>query len=487
MIKNVLCFLSKNKLNIFFIIIWFIIAFFTMLNHEVGYWDELRPISFIKEYDDFESLLFYIRHDGHPYLWYFVLYPFVKAGFTEFSMQVISLLFVFASIILLFFKSKFNILLKIFIAFSSGMIYFMGIIPRCYSLIPFFIFLIAIVYPKRINHPFLYSFLIIMLSQTHAYVWGFCLICALLFLYEATKEYIKEDKKSRLKLLILFLVFFLYSFYMIKNYVDILFFIREQFVYLSEFKSIWAVETFGNTFNIIVKNAYVFSVKNFQGFIFLICFILYFIALFKTNKKPCLIFLFSILYFFSFWFFVYTGGIYYQKLFLCFLFLIFSYWISQKNNIMLFCVNIMFLTIFLNPFFMNYIKDEVECKFTNTKEICRFLKDNNVQYDEVLFLLDGDCMYDDYKFYERIYNINKTDYTVFYYNPEVDYEALPTVKKAEETIKNNTKIKYVITTSWIIGHFKNYLELESGFNYKQCEVINKIYPGGISYVFKVKR
>ena len=134
---------------------------------------------------DISGLFDDIRYQGHPYLWYIILQPFIKTGFTIFSMQIIAWVFMLSAVIFFMLKSPFNLFFKTIFIFNAGMIYYYPVIARNYSLIPLFLFLLAYLYPKRHNIPLIYSLLIILLFQTHAYIGGFCFILSLLFIFEA--------------------------------------------------------------------------------------------------------------------------------------------------------------------------------------------------------------------------------------------------------------------------------------------------------------
>ena len=162
----------KNKFNIILFIIYLVITVLAMFHHEIWRdeaqaWCLVRDLSFTETFN-------MARVEGHPFLWYLLLMPFAKLGLPVLSMQIVSLIFVSIAILFLLFKSPFNKLEKVLICFSAGMVYYLPIVARNYSLIPIFLFLTAFLYSKRIEHPYLYILSIIMLSQTHIYMLGIC-------------------------------------------------------------------------------------------------------------------------------------------------------------------------------------------------------------------------------------------------------------------------------------------------------------------------
>ena len=178
-LKNILL---KHKYNISLLIIWLFITLITLLNHEIWrdeaqVWCIVRDLNII---DIFKTA----RIEGHPMLWYLIVMPFAKLGFPVISMQMLSLLLVFAAVVFLIFRSPFNNYFKTIVVFSSGMLYFIPVVARNYALIPIFIFILADLYKKRTERPFLYIFTLILLSHTHILMLCFCLVLFIFFAVE---------------------------------------------------------------------------------------------------------------------------------------------------------------------------------------------------------------------------------------------------------------------------------------------------------------
>ncbi len=468
--------------EIILIALWFIIGVTTMFHHEL-WGDELRAFELTQE--SISDLLNFniVNLDGHPVLWYLFLYPFAKLNISVFSMQIISLVLVFASVILLFLKSKFNLFLKIFISFSAGMIYFLPIIARNYALVPLFIFILACIYPKRMERPFLYSIILILTSLTHVYTWGLCSICAIIFLYEKIIAFFKSKNNKKFELIVLLLIFILYTSLILKSSFNI--FYNSSWILESK-SNLYLITNLHEVFNKLSNsiNHFLDSIINSfgsMGLFFKIFAVIYFILLLKINKKTALILLFSYLYFFIICSFIYFGGIGYQKIYLLFIFLIFSYWISlsdakiissQAYKLLLISFNVIYFIIFFNPFFYEYIKDDIENKFTNTKDICSYLKHHEVKNDEVLLLISNEY---DFRFYKNIYKfkINNTDNRI---NENIN-----------NIIKSNKNIKYII----IYEEFLKYIDVPYEFiedvSVKQCKIIKPVYPIGINMILKLNR
>ena len=111
---------SKTLNNIIMFVSIIIFATFSLykaLNH-VPFFDEINAwniAAYLKPSEIFEIT----RHEGHLFIWYFLLMPFAKnnIGFPV-AMQLINWFFVIGSIIILWWKAPFNNFAKLLITFS---------------------------------------------------------------------------------------------------------------------------------------------------------------------------------------------------------------------------------------------------------------------------------------------------------------------------------------------------------------------------------
>ncbi len=436
----------KDKFNLFFCLLWGLIVFFILLHHE-PWGDEVRPLFFC-ETNSLTETVKIAKGEGHAALWHIILYPFVKLGFNYIAMQIISFLFVFAAVIIIFTKSRFNNLLKIFICYSAGMIYFLPIIARCYCLMPILILLCAICYKDRLTNPFRYSFSLILLSQTHSLLWFFCLVCSCIFLFEKIYENIynfrlygwKKCKNQFLQVTLLITLFLVYLFIMIIFFKDVAFNpqIPQSAVYID-----FSYSNFINGINIILTES---LMNNSFKYIFLSTVIVFLIILFKTDKKIFLITsssLISGVYFFTK---VYTG-VRYQKFFIFMLFIIFAIWTIEKqyhlnSKVFSICINLMFLLIFINPFFLKFAIDDLQNQYTNTKDVACYLKNNNVNNEEIASFV---IYYPNLLVYNYLYKFSDTNYisTFGLSDEDVKNYKINLLKFVEE----NPQIKYIIVNN----------------------------------------
>ena len=88
-----------KKYSVFLIILWFVIVLFAAFNHEI--WrDEAQVWCIVRDLNFFDAFQM-ARNEGHPFLWYMVVMPFAKLGLPVEAMQIVGLMFVFASVFVL--------------------------------------------------------------------------------------------------------------------------------------------------------------------------------------------------------------------------------------------------------------------------------------------------------------------------------------------------------------------------------------------------
>lgn len=312
------------------------------------------------------------------------------------------------------------------------MIYYMPIVARNYCLIPIFLFTLAYFYGSRKEKPFVYSILIVLLSQTHVLMLGFCSILALLFGIEQIEEAHKtKNYKPLMPLIVLALNFsFLLFTFMGSTASNII-------VVDNIIKNHSISET-------LVKIAiYYFPfIISFPITIYLVAliFLSMLIGLFLCNKKMFAIF------FFSFGFQVYVlkkfwfGGVPYQKMFLIILVLVFCYWIIKANQNNLKPTNkifeissILILLMGLSTSLQTIVAD-IKYNYSGAKEITNYVK-KNLNNEETFAIIAVGCTISplsaylpDKKFYEyrykqyiTYYDFSERKYMNITQAPKVNY------------------------------------------------------------------
>ncbi len=417
-----------KKYNCLLIILWLVIVLFTAFNHEI--WrDEAQVWCIVRDLNFFDAFQM-ARNEGHPFLWYMLVMPFAKLGLPVASMQMVAALFVFAAVSFFVCKSPFSVFQKTIVVFSAGLIYYLPVVVRNYALIPLLIFLLAYLYEKRTEKPYLYSILLILLSHTHLYMLGFCGSLFLLFTYEQ----IKNKDFSKLKPVILIALNFLIIFFLFNNtqnenyalettvrttipFMSVLLLISKILLYnLAKFS------------DLAIKYFDCISVIAFYPFVVaMLC------SLFKNDKKNAFVFLSGIGFILFVFTKIYFNGILYQKIFLIFLILIFCVWIAKKKTkVLVYSFNILFaISMLVSPF---VIQEEIKYNFSGGKQVATYIKEN--YKDETIIKAFGNpYLYSSVSAYlpdKKIYNVVSKSYVSYF-----DFKSGNQQSNVEEPINHN--------------------------------------------------
>lgn len=192
--KKLISFFENNKiLRIAILGVYLLLLLIGLFNHE--FWrDEFQAWTIARDLS-FVDIFNQMKYEGHPCLWHLILAIPAKLGLSPIAMGVVSILFMFVSAILIMYKSPFHFGVKILLLVSSPFLYFYSIHSRVYSIIPFFVCLLAIAYPKRMEKPLLFALILAFLTNTHIMMSCFVGILSLFFFKDiiVNKQY--KNKK----------------------------------------------------------------------------------------------------------------------------------------------------------------------------------------------------------------------------------------------------------------------------------------------------
>ena len=128
-----------------------------------------------------------MKWEGHFVPWYLMLHVFAANGAPVLFMNLLSWAFLTAAAAFLVFRGPFTLPMKALVLCSSGMLFWYPVVSRCYAPIPLLLFLLAALWRDRLTRPVLFGFLIALLTNTHAYLEGFCGAVFVLWAYDAWK------------------------------------------------------------------------------------------------------------------------------------------------------------------------------------------------------------------------------------------------------------------------------------------------------------
>ncbi len=187
--------LKKLKDNLFFIVvinIYIAITFFVIIRtHEI--WADEAQAWLIARDLSITGIIKQMANEGHSCMWHLILMPFAKLGFSCEIMKYISWSFCIVTVAIILKKAPFNKFLKVLLVFSTGFMYFYSAHSRCYSMIPLFLALIAVIYKNRHEKPYKYNILLFLLANTHAVMLPTAFLLLVFYVIEGLKN--KKYKK----------------------------------------------------------------------------------------------------------------------------------------------------------------------------------------------------------------------------------------------------------------------------------------------------
>lgn len=197
-------FLVKNKDRIFvigFTLLYAIVTAILAFHHEN--WRDENQVWLLCKNLSIPDLLVQLKYEGHPIVWFALVYPFAQLGVSCKIVNILSWIIMVISVYLILKKAPFGKLAKLAIILTYPMMFQYVIVGRNYSLIILFVVLICLMDKSRKQHPIIYGVLLGLLANTHLIMVGFvCMITITFYLYELIinrKNNTPEENKKILK------------------------------------------------------------------------------------------------------------------------------------------------------------------------------------------------------------------------------------------------------------------------------------------------
>lgn len=193
--------MSENKINnnkIICCVIFAVYAVLTLIgaaNHELWF-DEAQAWNIARD-NDIAGIFHQLSYEGHPPLWYLILYVPSHMGLPCTVMPYISWFFTALAGAIIMFKAPFNAAARSAVLFSGGFLFVNSVMSRVYCLINLIVVLIALLYPKRKEHPILYGLLIGLLANTHICMSGFIGIIGIFMLTDLFSGFRSKSIKQK--------------------------------------------------------------------------------------------------------------------------------------------------------------------------------------------------------------------------------------------------------------------------------------------------
>lgn len=146
----------------------YVVLVFAVIARHEPWADEAQAWLLARDSGLFELLFKRLHYEGHPGLWYLVLFVPSKL----FPYRVLSILsggIAILGVAVLLYRSNFPKLLRVLLVFTYFLFYQYAVIARSYVLIPLLLFLTASTYHRRHEHPFEFAILVSLLAYTSVY------------------------------------------------------------------------------------------------------------------------------------------------------------------------------------------------------------------------------------------------------------------------------------------------------------------------------
>jgi len=148
-------------------ILYVVVAAYTMAHHEL-WGDEIHSWNIAKGSGSFFDLLSNTRYEGHPPIWYVMLWSISKLTHDPVALQFLNLIISYAIVFIILFYSPFPIIIKALIPFGYFFIFEYSILSRNYAVALLIAFCICIVIHKDFKRKTaVYYVLLFLLSNTH--------------------------------------------------------------------------------------------------------------------------------------------------------------------------------------------------------------------------------------------------------------------------------------------------------------------------------
>ena len=445
--------------SIIITILYALLTLNTVLHHEV--WADEAQVWQLCKHLSIPELFNHLKNEGHPILFYLLVMPFAKLFPDIIFMKLICWFFMSASVFLLTYFSPFKIYTNLAIILSAGFIYFFPVLARNYSIIPFLVFLAAILYNKQKEHPVIYATNIALLTNTHIIMSFFSLCLATQFFYENFILNFKEKNYAKIKQYILpigiiivgFLATILILFHTTSSNSLISLNTNDLLTTTNRVLSLFFLNSINYNLDYYkITPTNIIELIGFSGII--ISYILLFISLFKESKKFFLIAISSIGFQLCIYIFAYNTHIYTNRIFCAHIILLFCLWIlmqknkskiATKTNILL---TILFITTIFNGF--KYTILDLQHEYSGSRETAEFIQ-KNINSKNSIILTDIDS-----------FSIATAYYLKGKYNLY--------------SIKRNQKLKYVIWDKNITSFFPNNSWLEKSREYQKTNDVYILLP-----------
>lgn len=190
--------INNNTVYVLTLFIIQIVSIYTLAIHK--YWCDETQIWQLAEYNDILGLYKACKTEGHP-MFYSLIVKFIQLFSSDvISLSILNTIADIAAVAILFFKINGKTWQKILLSLGIQLCYFNAVNGRPYGLFTLIIVLVFATYQTRNEHPYMYYVSLMLLQQTHIYLWqfiGILWIFGVVDTYKIIKIHGIKQKKSK--------------------------------------------------------------------------------------------------------------------------------------------------------------------------------------------------------------------------------------------------------------------------------------------------
>src|SRR5665648_122223 len=148
--------------------LWLAIVIFTETRHE--FWrDEIRALTLARQAGSLFELFNLIRYEGHPILWYLFLFIGKSVFDSTLILPILSILIGFSAVTIFMFYAPLPFWFRFLFIFNAFPLYEYSVMARNYGISMLLLFISALIYKKRQNHPYLLALVLALLANTNVH------------------------------------------------------------------------------------------------------------------------------------------------------------------------------------------------------------------------------------------------------------------------------------------------------------------------------
>jgi len=151
-------------------LVFLIFGCIAIFRHEM--WrDECQAWMIARDSTSLPNLFYNLRYDGHPSLWYLILYSISRFTTQPYAPQLVHILLAAAAVYVFARFAPFGQLQRALFAFGYFPFYEYGVISRNYAIGIVLLFMFCALYPRRSRNLLLLSGVLFLLANTSVYGW----------------------------------------------------------------------------------------------------------------------------------------------------------------------------------------------------------------------------------------------------------------------------------------------------------------------------